>query len=192
MLDSLGSTLSRCTISTFFTRYGKEPKTDEISVDQAIICLEEELGRPEESKISDVDEVVEVSSAEPVVMVVGDHGEEITLNLDQSFGAVHYSGPPYVVMNGAVHETQPMQMSLEHAAAGSGPGGPAEPTNGHEITNDNDSNAEDDIVNSNTPPPQAVQVTSDSNSTRSERVVNVHNCPFCRRPGSTPRQRSTW
>ena len=182
MLDSLGSTLSRCTISTFFTRYGKEPKTDEIGVDQAIICLEEELGRPEKSRIGDVDEVAEASSAEPVVMVVGDHGEEVKLNLDQSFGAVHYSGPPHVVLNGAVHETQPMQILLEHAAAGSGPGGPAEPTDEHGITNDNDSNADEDVVNSNIPPPQAVQVTSNSSSTLRERVVNVHNCPFCCRP----------
>ena len=48
------------------------------------MCLEEELGRPEESRISDVDEVAESSSAEPVVMVVGDHGEEAKLDLDRS------------------------------------------------------------------------------------------------------------
>ena len=180
MLDSLGSTLSRRTISSFFIRYGKDPKTDEIGVDQAIICLEEELPRPEELRIDDVDEVAEASIAEPVVMIVGDHGE-VKLNLDQSFGTVHYSGPPHVVLNGAVHETQPMQMSLEHAAAGSGLGGPAEPTSRHGTTNDNDSNSDGDVVNSNTPP-QAAQVTSNSNSTLRERVVNVHNCPFCRRP----------
>ena len=91
MLDSLGSTLSRCTLSTFFTRYGKEAKTDEITVDQAVICLEEELVRPKELRIS---EVAEACSAEPVVMVVGNHGEELKLDLDRSFGAMHFSGPP--------------------------------------------------------------------------------------------------
>jgi phosphatidylserine decarboxylase len=179
MLDSLGSTLSRRTISTFFTRYGKDPKTDEISVDQAVICLEEELARSEESSIRDVDEVAEANSAEPVVMIVGDHGEEVKLDLDQSFGAMHFSGLPHVVLNGTVHETQPMQMLLEHAAAGTGLGGATEPTNGHGTTNDNDRDVDDDVVNADTPPSQAA---SYSNSTPRERVVNVHNCPFCHRP----------
>jgi len=110
MLDSLGSTLSRRTLSTFFTRF----RTAEISIGQAV---EEKLSRPEESRTSDLDEVAEASRAELVVMVVGDHGEELKLDLDQSLGAMHFSGPPHVVLNGAVvHETQPMQMSLEHAA----------------------------------------------------------------------------
>jgi len=78
MLDSLGSTLSRRTLSTFFTRFG----TEAISINQAVICLEEELGRPEESRISDLDDVAESSRAEPVVMVVGNHGEELKLDLD--------------------------------------------------------------------------------------------------------------
>ena len=77
-----------------------------------------------------------------------------------------------MVLDGAVHETQPMQLLLEHAAAGSCPGGPAEPTNRHGTTTNNDSNADDDA---NTP-----QVTS--NTSPRERVVNVHNCPFCHRP----------
>jgi len=83
MLDSLGSTLSRRTLSMFFTRFG----TAEISIDQAVICPEEELSRPEESRISDLDEVAEASRAELVVMVVGDHGEGLKLDLDQSLGA---------------------------------------------------------------------------------------------------------
>jgi len=162
MLHSLGSTLSRCTLSTFFMRFG----TEEISIDHAV---EEELGRPEESRISDVDEMVEASGAEPVVMVVGNNGEELKLDLDRSFGAMHFSGPPHIVLNGAmVHETQPMQMSLEHAAAGFGLDGPAKPTNGHGTMNVNDSDGVDDIVN--------------SNSTPKERVVNVRNCHFCYRP----------
>ena len=79
---------------------------------------------------------------------------------------MHFSGPPHVVLNGAVvHETQPMQMSLEHAAAGPSLGGPAETTNGLGTMNVNDS---DDIIN--------------SSSTPRERVVNVRNCPFCHRP----------
>jgi len=40
MLDSLGSTLTRSTVASFFTRYGKKPHEDELSMEQAIMCLE--------------------------------------------------------------------------------------------------------------------------------------------------------
>ena len=50
MLDSLGSTLSKETIDSFFTRYDKRPLEDEITIDEAIVCLEEELGRPQSEK----------------------------------------------------------------------------------------------------------------------------------------------
>ncbi|PPQ75652.1 hypothetical protein CVT25_004688 [Psilocybe cyanescens] len=50
MLDSLGSRLMSATVSSFFTRYGKRPHEDEISIEQAVMCLEEALGRPEDEK----------------------------------------------------------------------------------------------------------------------------------------------
>ena len=50
MLDSLGSTLTRATVHNFFTRHGKNPETDDLSVDEAIQCLEEEVVRPASEK----------------------------------------------------------------------------------------------------------------------------------------------
>ncbi|KDR71963.1 hypothetical protein GALMADRAFT_229186 [Galerina marginata CBS 339.88] len=181
MLDSLGSTLSRSTISSFFTRYGQDPKIDEITVDQAVVCLEEQLVHPrEDQNVNEAHDVAASSTAEPVVMVVGDHGEEVKLDLDLSFGEVHFSGPPHVVLNGAVHTTQPMQMLLEHAAAGFG--GAAGKVDGNRKPGDCESDGEDDVSNSAATPLQGVQAAPTFSSGQVERVVNVHNCPFCHRP----------
>jgi phosphatidylserine decarboxylase len=46
MLDSLGSTLSAEIDNSFFTRNGKKPVEDELTVDEAIWCLEMRVGRP--------------------------------------------------------------------------------------------------------------------------------------------------
>jgi phosphatidylserine decarboxylase len=37
MLDSLESTLTRSTVASFFTRYGKKPHEDEISMERAVM-----------------------------------------------------------------------------------------------------------------------------------------------------------
>jgi hypothetical protein len=50
MLDSLGSTLSSETVNSFFTRNGKKPVEDELTVDEAIRCLEMQVGRPPNEK----------------------------------------------------------------------------------------------------------------------------------------------
>ncbi|PPQ86997.1 hypothetical protein CVT25_009531 [Psilocybe cyanescens] len=50
MLESLGSTLTSTTVSSFFTRYGKHPHEDEISIERTVMCLEEELGGPVREK----------------------------------------------------------------------------------------------------------------------------------------------
>ncbi|KAJ7070019.1 phosphatidylserine decarboxylase-domain-containing protein [Mycena amicta] len=50
MLDSLGSTLSASTIDGFFTRHGKDPRQDDLTMEEAIRCLEMEVGRPESER----------------------------------------------------------------------------------------------------------------------------------------------
>lgn len=49
LLDSLGSTLTRKTIESFFTRFGKTTD-DALTVEEAIICLEDELTKPRSEK----------------------------------------------------------------------------------------------------------------------------------------------
>lgn len=46
MLDSLGSTLTKNTVNDFFSRYNKNPETDEISLEESIMSLEQAVARP--------------------------------------------------------------------------------------------------------------------------------------------------
>lgn len=49
LLDSLGSTLTRATVDSFFTRFGKSPE-DSLTAEEAVICLEDELTKPRSEK----------------------------------------------------------------------------------------------------------------------------------------------
>lgn len=49
LLDSLGATLTRATIDSFFTRFGKSPEGT-LTAEEAIICLEDELTKPRSEK----------------------------------------------------------------------------------------------------------------------------------------------
>ncbi|KAJ7472559.1 phosphatidylserine decarboxylase-domain-containing protein [Mycena latifolia] len=50
MLDSLGSTLTGGTVDSFFTRFGKDPRRDDLTIEEAIRCLETEVLRPESER----------------------------------------------------------------------------------------------------------------------------------------------
>lgn len=49
MLDSLGSTLCKDTIEAFFTRFNKTA-ADELTLDEVVLCLEDEVRKPQEEK----------------------------------------------------------------------------------------------------------------------------------------------
>lgn len=51
MLDSLGSTLTRTTIESFFTRFEKSSEGS-LTAEEAVICLEDELTKPKSEKRS--------------------------------------------------------------------------------------------------------------------------------------------
>jgi len=195
MLDSLGSTLTRSTVSSFFTRFDKK------AVDQAIQCLEAELGRPEsEKKRLDVDDGLPDSSvsATPVLSITGDRGQELQLD------HLDFSGPSMVDSNhdnggskSNTYPTEPMQQPLHAVAAG------ATPENSDSWSDD----AEGDLSStgpspSGTPSPgtsvgkkmarfrrtnkakgeNSSDETSHNASDSLERVINVKNCPLCHRP----------
>ena len=50
LTSMLGSTLSAETVSSFFTRNGKTPTEDELTVDEAVVYLETEIGTSREEK----------------------------------------------------------------------------------------------------------------------------------------------
>ena len=201
MLDSLGSTLTRSTVSSFFTRFDKKAHHDDITVDQAIQCLEAELGRPEsEKKRLDVDDGLPDSSvsATPVLSITGDRGQELQLD------HLDFSGPSMVDSNhdnggskSNTYPTEPMQQPLHAVAAG------ATPENSDSWSDD----AEGDLSStgpspSGTPSPgtsvgkkmarfrrtnkakgeNSSDETSHNASDSLERVINVKNCPLCHRP----------
>lgn len=117
MLDSLGSTLTNSTIASFFTRFGKNPDEGEISIDQAVQCLEAELGRPDsEKKHIDVDESQDTSvSATPLLLASGPKGEHIDLD------SLDFSGPAYISAGTGKPLSPPtegMQRPLVEVAAG--------------------------------------------------------------------------
>jgi phosphatidylserine decarboxylase len=130
MLDSLGATLTRSTLASFFTRYGKKPHEDEISIEQAIMCLEAELGRLDsEKKRLDADDAMPHSSvsATPVMFVAGQRREELLLDLDK----LNFSGPSDVAMEMGrkikvvvlppAYVAEPMQMPWVVVAEGKTP-----------------------------------------------------------------------
>jgi phosphatidylserine decarboxylase len=205
MLDSLGSTLTRSTVSSFFTRFDK-PHHDEITIDQAIQCLEAELGRPaSEKKRLDADDgsLNSSVSATPMLSIADDGGHELKLD-DLKLGELDFSGPPALDSNHGdansqfnKHRTEPMQQPLHAVTAGTTP-------------ENSDSWSDDGDLSSTGPSPggtppqgesikkkkarfgrtkkdekakgQTVNDDSQPASDSLERVINVKNCPLCHRP----------
>ncbi|KAL0953106.1 hypothetical protein HGRIS_004377 [Hohenbuehelia grisea] len=129
MLDSLGSTLTRSTVNSFFTRFNKKPHADDLTFDEAIMCLETELMRPdsEKKRIDQEDPAGDSSvSATPVLMVADGKGQSVALD------KLDFSGPPHagggsmedpVPTHGKPEaptpfETEPAEQLLAHAAMG--------------------------------------------------------------------------
>ncbi|KAF5316054.1 hypothetical protein D9619_006903 [Psilocybe cf. subviscida] len=157
MLDSLGSTLTRSTLNSFFTRFGVDVHEGEITFDQAVQCLEEELCRPDsEKKRVDADDGLDTSvTATPVMMLADHNGAEVPLDLDQ----LDFTGPPHVGVDGVggrlsggtpagedgpgasylqprppkPYKTEPMQMPL--VDTGSGTDLSSDDTEGGDIAN---------------------------------------------------------
>lgn len=173
MLDSLGSTLSRSTVNSFFTRNSKKPVTDELSYAEAIHCLETELGRPahERKRLSDNSEDSSFSGTS-LPATPNAFGTESTHGL--ALGQINFSGPPLEnleVETGASPDkpgapspylTEPSQQLLSDAAS------PRHPERQESYSSDPDA---DDSSGSNSVPEDGF-----------ERVINVKNCPLCHRP----------
>ncbi|KAF6765662.1 phosphatidylserine decarboxylase-domain-containing protein [Ephemerocybe angulata] len=88
MLDSLGSTLTSSTIASFFTRFSKDPHSGELTFEEAIHCLETELGRPRsEKKRIDQDGDGTSVGATPVLMASDGQGNPVKLE------ELDFSGP---------------------------------------------------------------------------------------------------
>jgi len=148
MLDSLGSTLSHTTINSFFTRFGKNPNTDELTFDEAILCLENELNRPEsERRVLDVGDDPDSSvSATPVLGVLGSRGEEVQVQ------ALDFSGQPIVDSTRPASGSPVIPANAPHPTAGAQV--PLEDIHG---THESEDEEEDSSTGPDTPPQPGLQ-----------------------------------
>ena len=191
MLDSLGSTLTKSTIESFFSRFGKNPDDGEISIDQAVQCLEAELGRPDSEKKSiDVGDSQDTSiSATPLLLASGPKGEKIDLdNLDFS-GPSHISTDP----NGdskllsLPYQTEGMQRPLVDVAAGMDGTVSGSDAEGESLSGTAFSSTEKVKKSRFGRVRRIGKSKKESNGDSSplndsvERVINVKNCPLCHR-----------
>ncbi|KAJ7253579.1 phosphatidylserine decarboxylase-domain-containing protein [Mycena rebaudengoi] len=174
MLDSLGSTLTGGTIDSFFTRFGKNPHTDDLSVEEAIRCLETEVGRPE-SERQRVDGEISTGTGTGVgTSLSPSPAPGMGTGEDLRLGEMDFSGPlmdvdadfgtskgGFVTEPAEVALLTPTSAPLPHARQG---------------TSESSSDADAD-ESSGSP-----SATSSSGDESFERVINVKNCPLCHRP----------
>jgi phosphatidylserine decarboxylase len=169
MLDSLGSTLSRTTVDSFFTRHNKNPHDGELAYAEVIQCLEEELDRPDsEKKRIELDDS-DPNSNVPATPSIITQSESAFMKL--SLGELDFSGPhlgfedeeisPTVVITVARSPKDEVALhSLEQSCES-----PTEHFDSTRLTGNN----------------QNVTVVA-GHGDSFERVINVKNCPLCHRP----------
>lgn len=186
MLDSLGSTLTKHTLESYFTTFNKSSETDELTFDQVIICLERELvkDRSEKQKVHG-DEFISSSlsgSTSPAIAAApASEGLDVTgpdashaLNADQLAEQIRRSKPrrssdddPAGNMHTVEVESGVSKLDAKNIPLVSVDG----VTTGTSGTDTPDSESDD-----------ADADTSGSPADDRERIINVKTCPLCHRP----------
>jgi phosphatidylserine decarboxylase len=179
MLDSLGSTLTRSTVDSFFTRNGKKPHADDLTLAEAIQCLETELGRPNsEKRRVDTDDSPPGTGAPVTPLLQYDPSDAES---PPAFEKLDFSGQKMRPAESAHHNaekpaapagfaTESNEVPLIDVANGTGTGSPTVTLSGRmeRSASGTSSDAEE---------------SGGSNADDSfERVINVKNCPLCHRP----------
>ncbi|KZP08405.1 hypothetical protein FIBSPDRAFT_922684 [Athelia psychrophila] len=211
MLDSLGSTLSAETISSFFTRNGKKAPEDELTMHEAVLCLETEVGRPrEEKKRISPDEVLldysvpktpgpgmgtVISSMQVPQLAKLDLSDPASQPMDAETSAGEGEDLSCKTVGHPMYATEYSQQPLSDTAAPGGgikadlssyPGMVLRPPAGkHQYSSAASSDAEEDLSESNSnsyPFTPAGGSAGGAAEETLERVINVKNCPLCHRP----------
>ena len=175
MLDSLGSTLTSATVDSFFTRYGKSHEKDDLTVDEAVLCLEAEIMRPNSEKKL-------VSAHGAPSMLTGLLTPSIHLPdlpaVDPSHSSMEYVSSAGTSEAAGTPEQQVIEDQREpnqKVLSGQGSGPSPDPENCQVSTPENASGASSDNDN------EVCEEPSQGISTV-ERVVNIKTCPLCHRP----------
>jgi phosphatidylserine decarboxylase len=193
MLDSLGSTLSMETIDSFYTRWNKNPRTDELTFPEAIQCLETEIFRPNsekkrinpsdnEGRERDLSTGTDASlSHTPNLHTPGTHTPPLrldsltfsgpTLNLGEASPLFHRHPASQTV-----HQTEPSQMLVADQPPGVGEAPKQHPPAVRQASSS--SSAASDTGSGTSLSGNG----SGSSDEAFERVINIKNCPLCHRP----------
>ena len=181
MLDSLGSTLSRQTVDSFFTRFGKKPD-ETLTVDEAIQCLETELCRPSsEKKRINVEDSSLDTSAPVTPNILGSSESQFGLNLDK----LDFSGPPG---NIPAPDPEPLRKTTQPAPQATEPGQQplheaAKPRNraSQRIQWDRQVSTSSSDAEDSSASGSRSGSSSPASEEYVERVINVKSCPLCHR-----------
>jgi phosphatidylserine decarboxylase len=171
MLDSLGSTLSRQTVDSFYTRYGRRPQEDSITIPEAVRCLEVEICRPtSERKKVDLNHDDDTTPNTPSGL--GGIGMLSLDKLDFSGPGLHIppnDEPVNELRAPRTYPTESFQLPLEEVAS-SGDRSDHTPPPGDMMRNPSTSSEDADESGGSNP-----------NDDSRECVINVKNCPLCHR-----------
>ncbi|KAI5474290.1 phosphatidylserine decarboxylase [Pseudohyphozyma bogoriensis] len=170
MLDSLGSTLTKDTISSFFTRFGKTD-ADELTTDEVVLCLEAEIKKPEHEK-KPLEEGVESGLTTPAMSgfeaVGGGNGgldfgtptEEPPELTDTSGNMATIEPGTHVVTNAETDTVVKAPAPQERKGSNGRPSPPSRTLSSGLEGSSEDSGSEKKV----------------------ERVINIKECPLCRKP----------
>ncbi|BGP57647.1 phosphatidylserine decarboxylase [Rhodotorula sphaerocarpa] len=161
MLDSLGSTLCKDTIEAFFTRF-KKTAEDELTLDEVVLCLEDEVRKPQEEK-RHIEDSAGSGSGTPAGPGGGPAAGDFTdpePAQPRAFDQTDVSSDMKTIAPGTKALTDPEHGTVVEAPE---PAGRVKP-----------------------PLTSRASSTSDgpesSTDTNIERVVNIKECPLCRKP----------
>ena len=201
MLDSLGSTLSMETVDSFFTRWDKNPRTDELTYPEAIQCFETEICRPNsekkrikpsenEGRERDHGTGTDASSSHtPNLHTPGTQTPPLRLDsLTFSGPTLHIGDAPPSSHPGpqTTHSTDPSQTRMADQLQGPGDAPGRQPYPSAVRQASTSSSAASDTENAGSGASSGNGSGSGSGSGSSdeafERVINIKNCPLCHRP----------
>lgn len=174
LLDSLGSTLTRATIDSFFTRFAKTP-ADDLSVDEVIICLEDELTKPKIEK-RQVDSRQEGYSSQSGLATPSPEssGNMPPLSLADNSGGMSFTGEPLT------GEPESGVLPKDALVRGQTTLGPAA-SNGIRRSSSSSSVPKHALP---TPPRQMsllsnLSTDAGEHSNELEMLINIKTCPLC-------------
>ncbi|CAG7849378.1 Phosphatidylserine decarboxylase proenzyme 3 {ECO:0000303/PubMed:19286980} {ECO:0000255/HAMAP-Rule:MF_03209}; Contains: RecName: Full=Phosphatidylserine decarboxylase 3 beta chain {ECO:0000305}; Contains: RecName: Full=Phosphatidylserine decarboxylase 3 alpha chain {ECO:0000305} [Serendipita indica DSM 11827] len=188
MLDSLGSTLSRETLNSWFTRSGRDPVREELTLAEVIQYLEEETSRPDSQKKKLSGSQDESLSAAPSGIATPSMLKSLQSE-PLNFEKIDFTGEDFrrSPSREDFPEANPNEPSGNTNVLGSMPvpAGPQLKNKRNSLPTRADIPS---VVTTEAETPSRQQSQSDEDDSgsgledRVERVINVKTCPLCHRP----------